>query len=127
MHSFIKTTTVALQAMVLSVLFAGAAYGADSVDINTADAQTIDRVLVNIGPSKAQAIVEHRKSHGPFKSVDDLKQVKGFRDKLVERLRPELTVAAAPSKAAPKSDVADSKAKPVAPVASGRIEERPRK
>ena len=42
MHSFIKTTTTALQAMVLSVLFAGAAYGADSVDINTADAQTIE-------------------------------------------------------------------------------------
>ena len=97
-----------------------------SVNLNTASRDELVTVP-GIGPAKAQAIVEHRKSHGPFKSVDDLKQVKGFRDKLVERLRPELTVAAAPSKAAPKSDVADSKAKPVAPVASGRIEERPRK
>ena len=97
-----------------------------TVNLNTASRDELVTVP-GIGPSKAQAIVEHRKTHGPFKTVDDLKQVKGFRDKLVERLRPELTVAAAPSKAAPKSDVADSKAKPVAPVASGRIEERPRK
>ena len=96
------------------------------VNINTASKDELI-ALSGIGPAKAQAILDYRKANGPFKSVDDLKQVKGFRDKLVERLRPELTVAAAPSKAAPKSDVADSKAKPVAPVASGRIEERPRK
>ena len=97
-----------------------------AVNLNTASRDELVTVP-GIGPSKAQAIVEHRKTHGPFKTVDDLKQVKGFRDKLVERLRPELTVAAAPSKAAPKSDVADGKAKPVAAAASGRIEERPRK
>ena len=113
--------------LALAIVCAAAALPAHSaVNLNTASRDELVTVP-GIGPSKAQAIVEHRKSHGPFKSVDDLKHVKGFRDKLVERLRPELTVAAAPSKAAPKSDVADSKAKPVAPVASGRIEERPRK
>jgi len=97
-----------------------------TVNLNTASRDELVTVP-GIGPAKAQAIVEHRKSHGPFKSVDDLKQVKGFRDKLVERLRPELTVAAAPAKGAPKSEAADAKAKPGAPAASGRIDDRPRK
>jgi competence protein ComEA len=35
--------------------------------------------------SKAQAIVDHRKAHGPFKSADDLARVKGIGKKTVER------------------------------------------
>ena len=96
------------------------------VNINTASKDELI-ALSGIGPAKAQAILDYRKANGPFKSVDDLKQVKGFRDKLVERLRPELTVASAPAKGAAKSDVADAKAKAGAPAASGRIEDRPRK
>ena len=97
-----------------------------AVNLNTASRDELVTVP-GIGPAKAQAILDHRKTHGPFKSVDDLKQVKGFRDKLVERLRPELTVASAPAKGAPKSEVADAKAKAGAASSSGRIEERPRK
>ena len=101
---------------------------AAAVNRNTASRDELVAVP-GIGPSKAQAIVEHRKAHGPFKSVDDLKQVKGFREKLVERLRPELTVAAAPvGKGAPKADaVTDAKPKAATASASGRIDERQRK
>ena len=97
-----------------------------TVNLNTASRDELVTVP-GIGPAKAQAIVEHRKSHGPFKSVDDLKQVKGFRDKLVERLRPELTVAAVPAKGTGKAEVAEVKGKGTAQ-AAGRIQdERPRK
>jgi competence protein ComEA len=118
-----------LAAAALAMLCAAdlpAAYAA--VNLNTASRDEL-LAVPGIGPTKAEAIVEHRKSHGPFKSVDDLKQVKGFREKLVERLRPELTVASAPAKGAPKADVAaDAKAKGTTASASGRIqEERPRK
>lgn len=95
-----------------------------AVNLNTA---TRDELLAvpGIGPAKAQAIVEHRKAHGPFASVDDLKEVKGFRAKLVEKLKPELTVAAPPAKAASKAEPKSGKD---AVVASGRIaEERPRR
>ena len=100
MYSFVKTTTVALQAMALSVLFAGAAHAADSVDINTADAQTIDRVLVNIGPSKAQAIVAHREANGPYKSLEQLAKVKGIGLKTVEKNRDRIQLGGGAKSAA---------------------------
>ena len=84
-----------LAALALAGLAALAPRVHAAVNLNTASSDELVTVP-GIGPAKAQAIVEHRRAHGPFKSVDDLKQVKGFREKLVERLRPELTVAAVP-------------------------------
>ena len=53
------------------------------VNINTADATTIANGLVGVGQSKAEAIVAYRKEHGPFKSSEQLAEVKGIGDKLV--------------------------------------------
>ena len=47
-------------------------HGVDKVNLNTADAATIDRVLLNIGASKAEAIVAYRTEHGSFKSAEQL-------------------------------------------------------
>lgn len=38
-----------------------------------------------VGLKKAQAIVSYREEYGPFKTVDDLKQVPGMGSSLVER------------------------------------------
>ena len=96
-----------------------------AVDLNTATRDELVAVP-GIGPTKAQAIVDHRTANGPFKSVDDLRDVKGFRGKLVDRLRPELTVAAAPAKAATRAE--GKGAQTVARAGAGRIaEEKPRK
>lgn len=51
---------------------------AGPVNVNTADAETIAAELKGVGLSKAKAIVEYRKKHGPFRSVDDLTLVKGI-------------------------------------------------
>ena len=91
MHPLVKTT---LQSLALAALFAGSALAADTVDINTADAQTIDRVLVNIGPSKAEAIVAHRTANGPYKSLEQLAQVKGIGLKTVEKNRDRIDLGA---------------------------------
>src|SRR5262245_33822373 len=45
------------------------------ININTAGAQELDS-LRGIGPAMAQAIVSYRDSHGPFKSVEELAEVK---------------------------------------------------
>jgi competence protein ComEA len=69
------------------------------VDINTADAKTLE-TLNGIGAAKAQAIVAYRTANGPFKSVEDLTKVDGVGDKIVEANRGNLTVGAtkAPAK-----------------------------
>lgn len=56
----------------------GSGSGGDSVNINTADAATLARQLVGIGPAKAAAIVQHRQQHGPFRTLADLDAVKGI-------------------------------------------------
>ncbi len=76
-----------IAATTLSLVLAGSAFAADKVNINTADAATLDRVLVNVGPSKAEAIVAYRKQHGAFRSAEQLAQVDGIGLKTVEKNR----------------------------------------
>lgn len=72
-----------------------------AVNINTATAEEL-KALPGIGPSKAEAIVAYRSQNGAFKSVDDLKNVKGIGDGILAKLRGEATVEGA-QKAAPKA------------------------
>ena len=81
--------------LLLSLAFAGNAFAADKVNLNTADAATIDRVLLNVGPAKAQAIVDYRKQHGAFQSAEELAMVKGIGLKTVEKNRDRIVVAPA--------------------------------
>ena len=62
------------------------------VNINTASQEEFVALHKGLGPAKAQAIIDYRKAHGPFKSVDDLKHVKGIGAKRLEKLRADLTV-----------------------------------
>ena len=61
------------------------------VNLNAASEDQLG-YLPGIGPSKAKAIVEHRRTH-PFHRVDELTKVKGIGKKTFGRLRPYLTVA----------------------------------
>ena len=84
-------------------MLAGIGVALGAVNLNTASEAELDAIK-GIGPGKAKAIVEYRDKNGPFKTVDDLKKVKGFGEKSLAKLRPELTVsggAAAPVKAKP--------------------------
>lgn len=56
-----------------------------TVSINTASADELAAALNGVGMKKAQAIVNYRDENGPFNSVDDLKQVPGMGNSLVER------------------------------------------
>ncbi len=84
-----------LASLLLSLLIAGSALAADKVNINTADAATLDQVLVNVGPTKAEAIVAYRKANGAFKSAEQLALVKGIGLKTVEKNRDRIVVGGA--------------------------------
>ena len=88
--NLIKT---AFSTLLLSLAFAGSAFAADQVNLNTADAATLDRVLLNVGPAKAEAIVDYRKEHGAFRSAEELAMVKGIGLKTVEKNRDRIVFA----------------------------------
>ena len=96
-----KSFAIILKSLALSLLLATSAHAADKVNINTADAAALDAVLVNVGPSKAQAIVDYRKANGAFKSAEQLAMVKGIGLKTVEKNRDRIALGAA--RAAPKA------------------------
>ncbi|MES2857623.1 MAG: helix-hairpin-helix domain-containing protein [Pseudomonadota bacterium] len=89
-----KSLTTLFSSLILSLALAGAAIAGETVNINTADAATIDRVLVNVGPAKADAIVAHRKANGAFRSAEQLALVKGIGLKTVEKNRDRIVVGA---------------------------------
>jgi competence protein ComEA len=69
------------------------------LDLNRATAEELQG-LPGIGPVLAQRVVDQRTTHGPFHTVDDLRDVKGIGKKRMDQLRPLVMV----SKPQPKPD-----------------------
>jgi competence protein ComEA len=61
------------------------------LNINTASAAELDG-LPGIGQSFAERIIEYRTANGPFKSTDDLRNVKGIGPALFAKIAPLITV-----------------------------------
>ncbi|MBC7656985.1 MAG: ComEA family DNA-binding protein [Frankiaceae bacterium] len=98
-----KKFALLIKTIVLSALLATSALaGGERVNINTADAATLDRVLNGIGPSKAEAIVAYRKANGPFRSIDQLASVKGIGLSTIEKNRDRIVIAGGAAVAAAK-------------------------
>ncbi|QDH69364.1 ComEA family DNA-binding protein [Marilutibacter alkalisoli] len=84
-----KSLRLIFKSLALSLLLVGSvltatAVAGEKVDINTADAATLEQ-LVNVGPAKAAAIVEYREANGPFRSAEELALVAGIGLKTVEK------------------------------------------
>jgi len=56
----------------------------DTVNVNSADAETLAAVLDGVGMARAEAIVEYRESNGQFGDLYDLSNVKGIGDRTIE-------------------------------------------
>ncbi len=65
--------------------------GAQRIDLNRAEAWLL-AALPEVGETMARAIVAYRETVGPFRSVDDLLQVKGIGPATLEKIRPFITV-----------------------------------
>lgn len=68
------------------------AVNASAINLNTADAATLEAELAGVGKAKAQAIVDHRTSNGPFASIDELLEVKGIGPAILEKNRARLSI-----------------------------------
>ncbi len=71
--------------------------------------------MPGIGPVTADKILKMHKSYGPFKSVDDLRAIKGFGPKRLEKMRKYLTVANPPPKKTSQSSTSKTKTAPTSP------------
>lgn len=80
MRAKARFLTAVMTALAALILFSGTAMAADAagkVDINTADKATL-KTLNGIGDALAGRIIEYRQKHGPFKTPEDLQNVKGI-------------------------------------------------
>ncbi|MCB2184414.1 MAG: helix-hairpin-helix domain-containing protein [Desulfobulbaceae bacterium] len=75
--------------LTLWMLFFFVASAFAAININTADQQTLES-LPGIGPAKAKAIIEYRNDQGSFQSLDELTNVKGIGDKLLEKIKADI-------------------------------------
>jgi competence protein ComEA len=95
-----------LLALVLCFATSGAALAA--VNINTATKEELT-TLKGVGEKRAQEIIDYRKKHGNFKSVDDLEKVPGIGPGLMKQIRSDVTVTGKTS--IDKSKAGDTTAK----------------
>jgi len=74
----------------LAVLLTVTPLLAGPVNINNADADTLAAGLTGIGETKAKAIVSYRQQHGRFESVEQLQQVSGIGERIIEQNRADI-------------------------------------
>lgn len=112
---FKRTRVSFLLAAVCVFLFASVAVAVKKkpllhpINLNTATAAELQQVP-GIGPSTADKILKMRKSYGPFKSVDDLRAIKGIGPKRIEKMRKYLTVGKPPVQKKPASPAVGKRA-----------------
>ncbi|HUR22334.1 MAG TPA: helix-hairpin-helix domain-containing protein [Acidimicrobiales bacterium] len=70
---------------------AGGVPASGPVNLNTATLEQLDS-LPGVGPTTAQAILEYRKAHGRFRTVDELMEVRGIGEARLASLRPKIRV-----------------------------------
>jgi competence protein ComEA len=69
----------------------GETAGNGTVNLNSAQSSEL-QTLPGIGPAKAEAIIEYRETNGPYKSIEDLKEISGIGDKTFEKLKDLISV-----------------------------------
>ena len=65
----------------------------EKVDINTADEAALAAALKGVGLRKAAAIIEYRKEHGGFRTIDELANVRGIGLNMIDQNIERLTLS----------------------------------
>ncbi len=89
---FFLGITPALTSLSLHAAEVATASQLQVVNINTADAETLAQKLDGIGQNRALAIVQYRNSNGPFFTVDDLLEVRGVGQSILDNNRDRITL-----------------------------------
>lgn len=74
-----------------SSVSASSTQGNSLVNLNTATDIELQS-LPGVGPSKAKSIIEYREKNGGFKSIDEIKNIKGIGESSFEKLKDKITI-----------------------------------
>lgn len=91
--------------MLLALFIVNSMAMATPVNVNSADAKTIADALAGIGQKKAEAIVKYRTEKGPFKTVEELTQVKGITKKILDKNINDILVSDTATPAPVKTEI----------------------
>ena len=83
----IKKILLAVCLLIPTLLFA------EAVNINTADKEALMTSIKGVGERRAEAIIAYREQNGSFKSVEELAEVRGVGQSIVEKNMDNLSVA----------------------------------
>ena len=61
------------------------------ININTADSAAL-LTLTGIGPSTAEKIMDYRQSSGPFRSIEQIKEVSGIGEKTYQKFKDKICI-----------------------------------
>jgi len=80
-------------ALICSLFGASASLMAnETVNINTDSAEVLSAGLQGVGLAKAYRIVEYRQAFGPFETIDELAEVTGIGEKIIDQNRSQITL-----------------------------------
>src|ERR1022692_1581370 len=96
--------------LLLFVTLLFSAFALAAVNINTATKEELD-ALPEIGPVKAQAIVDYRNANGPFKTPEDIMKVNGIKEGTFAKIKGTIAVSGASTPVAAPAAKADAAAK----------------
>ena len=90
-HVHIPTKEIILQEKSLTTAEKNKNSSDGLVNINTADENGLQKIR-GVGPSIAQRIIDFREQNGNFKSIDEIKKVRGIGEKTFEKIKDSITV-----------------------------------
>ena len=82
----IKKILITICLLIPTLLFA------ETVNINTADKESLMTSIKGVGETRAEAIIAYREQNGSFTSVEELAEVRGIGASIVEKNMDNLSV-----------------------------------
>jgi len=77
--------------LILILILPALLFAAGTININTADKETLMSIK-GVGERRAEAIIQYREENGPFTSIDELTEIRGIGQSLIDSNRDTLTV-----------------------------------
>ena len=88
---FVVGSAGVLPATVSAAESPAAKVSVEPIHLNNATAEQL-QLLPGVGPALSERIISYREEHGPFRSVDQLAEVKGIGAAKLAKLKDQLTI-----------------------------------